>query len=545
MARLGAVEVRAPPGGPQPAARLRRRLSGGVLRRDRRQRRRSGRPPAAIHSLRALEGDHGRAGPACVRAPAAELRGARPCRGRERRDRRPRRPAALLPPRAARRRRSRACPGVVREGRISVARAGPEPSRRDPRRRAADRAQRDPLHDVRVAVPQARRRAGRPAADRRRGTRLRDRQAARPRGSPSACPDLRARPPAAGPARRVPGAARATRLRDRGGVPRYLVSRHPVGRSAHPPLAAVPRPGRRGRASALVRGDHGARGLTGRACVGSLPSVVALSRASSDPEVPPAAFYCVADESYFLGAVGLINSLRLAGHDEPIFLLACGLETARRELLEPHVTLVDPPRDAPPWLLKTVAPRLHPAETMVLVDTDMIVTRSLAPLVELAAGGRAVAFENNIDRFVPEWGALLDLGPVRRQPYVSSALVAIGRRLSPGTPFEGLEVTDAEAVRCAYEDGTEPYVVHHSLWPKPWQAPAYEGVYTRLLRRLLTGADVAIKVAREDVPLGLRNGAVAFAERQRVKAREQVRWRLGGLLGERLGVGPLRRGRVT
>jgi len=332
--------------------------------------------------------------------------------------------------------------------------------------------------------------------------------------------------------------------------------------------------------------------------------VVALSRASSDPEVPPAAFYCVADESYFLGAVGLINSLRLAGHDEPIFLLACGLETARRELLEPHVTLVDPPRDAPPWLLKTVAPRLHPAETMVLVDTDMIVTRSLAPLVELAAGGRAVAFANNIDRFVPEWGALLDLGPVRRQPYVSSALVAIGRqpgdrvlrlmeglqprvdfertlwrrnerdypflyadqdvlnavlascvdaeavvaldrRLSPGTPFEGLEVTDAEAVRCAYEDGTEPYVVHHSLWPKPWQAPAYEGVYTRLLRRLLTGADVAIKVAREDVPLGLRNGAVAFAERQRVKAREQVRWRLGGLLGERLGVGPLRRGRVT
>ena len=31
------------------------------------------------------------------------------------------------------------------------------------------------------------------------------------------------------------------------------------------------------------------------------------------------AFYTVADARYFLGAVGMINSLRLVGHDEPIF----------------------------------------------------------------------------------------------------------------------------------------------------------------------------------------------------------------------------------
>jgi hypothetical protein len=37
---------------------------------------------------------------------------------------------------------------------------------------------------------------------------------------------------------------------------------------------------------------------------------------------PQAAFYCVADERFFLGAVGLINSLRLVGHAEPIYLLA-------------------------------------------------------------------------------------------------------------------------------------------------------------------------------------------------------------------------------
>ena len=53
--------------------------------------------------------------------------------------------------------------------------------------------------------------------------------------------------------------------------------------------------------------------------------------------IEPAAFYCVADERYFLGAVGLVNSLRLVGHDEPIYLLDCGLTDDQRELLEPEV----------------------------------------------------------------------------------------------------------------------------------------------------------------------------------------------------------------
>ena len=61
---------------------------------------------------------------------------------------------------------------------------------------------------------------------------------------------------------------------------------------------------------------------------------------------------------------------------------------------------------------------------MVLIDTDMIATRSLAELIDERRGGRVVAFRNDSDRFVPEWGELLDLGPVRRQPYVSFALVA-------------------------------------------------------------------------------------------------------------------------
>ena len=91
-----------------------------------------------------------------------------------------------------------------------------------------------------------------------------------------------------------------------------------------------------------------------------------------------AAFYCVADERYFLGAVGLVNSLRLQGHCEPIYLLDCGLGEHQRELMGPRSSRSRPGRPARPDVLKTIAPLAHPAEVMVLIDTDMIVTAASA-----------------------------------------------------------------------------------------------------------------------------------------------------------------------
>ena len=114
-----------------------------------------------------------------------------------------------------------------------------------------------------------------------------------------------------------------------------------------------------------------------------------------------AAFYCVADERYFLGAVGLVNSLRLHGHREPIFLLDCGLTGDQRRLLGAEVELLDGAGIEAPWLAKTVAPLRRPAETVVLIDTDMIVTRPLHEPIATAARGKAVVFENDTDRFVP------------------------------------------------------------------------------------------------------------------------------------------------
>ena len=139
--------------------------------------------------------------------------------------------------------------------------------------------------------------------------------------------------------------------------------------------------------------------------------------------------YCVADARYFLGAVGLVNSLRLQGHDEPIHLLDCGLTPAQRALLEPEVTLVDAPRDAAPQVLKAIAPLAEPADTSVLIDVDMIATRSLGPLIERAAAGSVIAVADPQQRFFAEWGELFDLGPARPGPYVSSGLVACGGEL--------------------------------------------------------------------------------------------------------------------
>jgi hypothetical protein len=309
----------------------------------------------------------------------------------------------------------------------------------------------------------------------------------------------------------------------------------------------------------------------------------------------PAAFYCVSDRRYFLGAVGLINSLRLVGHREPIYLLDCGLTDAQRRLLEGHVTLLGDQSGTPPWLLKTIAPLAHPAEVMVLIDADMIVTRPLDELIERVGEGDVLAFRTAYERFYPEWGELLDLGELRPGPYVCSGLVlcggaagervlrlvedrrevveaiafddpdparrgiffgldqdvfnavlaspteparsvALDYRLAPTPPFEGLRIVSPADSRCAYGDGSEPYAVHHH-GPKPWLGPVPSSVYSRLLARHLLGDGLAIRVPRGAVPRRLRPGLAGSLARAPVDARD----RLGLLLRNRLPRGVMER----
>lgn len=290
---------------------------------------------------------------------------------------------------------------------------------------------------------------------------------------------------------------------------------------------------------------------------------------------PGTAFYSLSGRDFFPGLVALLNSLRLTGHSAPLFVLDCGMEPRQRERLEPHATLVPAPSDLPPSLLKLVAPLRHPAETMVLLDADVIVTRSLNELADRAAGGRVVGFENDVHRHFEEWAQLLDLEPLRDGPYLTSSslfmhgdlaaellplaherqlavdrsatwlgdgseshplyymdqdvlnavllsrlpperVVALDPRLSATPPFSGLRVRDEASLYCAYDDdGAEPYLLHH-FFRKPWLVAMRSNPYSRLLTRLLLRADVPLRLEEPELPLRLRTGSLARAERLRV-----------------------------
>jgi len=274
-------------------------------------------------------------------------------------------------------------------------------------------------------------------------------------------------------------------------------------------------------------------------------------------------------------------------------LLDCGLTAEQRELLAPEVEIVAAPSDAPPWLLKTIVPLQRPAGVTVLVDTDMVATRRLTELLERAGEGRVVAFRDRQERYFEEWGELIGTGRAERRGYVSSGLVVLGgdvrehvlglldssrdrvdfertfwrrnerdypflyadqdvlnailattleperivaleNRLAPNPPYRGLRIADESALRCSYRDGVEPFVVHQYV-RKPWLEATYDGVYSRLLRRLLTADDVAIRVPEDEVPTRLRAGARARAERALVNARDYPRWRFGDRLPAAIG----------
>jgi hypothetical protein len=300
----------------------------------------------------------------------------------------------------------------------------------------------------------------------------------------------------------------------------------------------------------------------------------------SRPE--PLAFYCMSSDVYFLAAVGLVNSLRLLGRSEPIYLTDLGLTAEQRRLLEPETRFVAAPEGVPPFLLKAYAPSRHPAEVQVLADADMVVCAPLDALIDAAAEGNVVGGATGLDRHEDEWAELLGLGPLDDSiPYLSSALLMLGGelgdeigslvddradrvdfertyfrgndpaypllhaeedvvnavlrararpeqvvafepRLSAIPPFAGLEVADERDLRCEYADGTRPYVVHH--WPgKPWLERTHDGVYSRLLRRLLTGDDVPVRVPDGLIPRRFRRGPAAWAERKLIDLRERQR----------------------
>ncbi|MEZ5099736.1 MAG: hypothetical protein R3C15_08055 [Thermoleophilia bacterium] len=277
--------------------------------------------------------------------------------------------------------------------------------------------------------------------------------------------------------------------------------------------------------------------------------------------------FCIASAAYYPGVVATLNSLRLVGHGEEVQVLDCGLLPAQRRALAAHATVVEAPRDVPPYLLKWALPAASPAPVSVLLDSDVIVTDRLDRLVETAAAGAVVGVADRIvRRFRPEWGEL-GLGPVEPRPYLNAGVVAVpaarlgplveavervlagvdparglfgGRpdvdyafyfadqdalnavlatwpadasvaldhELAPFPPFPGLRLLDRRSLAVAYADGRRPLLLHH-IGRKPWLARTRRTVFSELLPRVLLADDVTLRLDPAELPLRLRGGAAA------------------------------------
>ena len=85
-----------------------------------------------------------------------------------------------------------------------------------------------------------------------------------------------------------------------------------------------------------------------------------------------ATFYTIADSTFFVGAVALLNSLRLTGNDGELVLVDCGLTARQRELLSPHCRLTTSEGHGRPT--KPAVHRLAAGELVALLDSDIMVT---------------------------------------------------------------------------------------------------------------------------------------------------------------------------
>jgi hypothetical protein len=142
-------------------------------------------------------------------------------------------------------------------------------------------------------------------------------------------------------------------------------------------------------------------------------------------------YVTVADAGYFLGAVAMLNSLRLTGNEGELVVIDRGLTPAQRASLEPHARVLElsaEDRAKHAYFQRQLVYRYGLDGVLVFVDSDMLVTASLAPIVEKAANGKIVVYPNHPSgwhRFFPEWEEVFELeAPLRRQRYANAGLVA-------------------------------------------------------------------------------------------------------------------------
>lgn len=143
-----------------------------------------------------------------------------------------------------------------------------------------------------------------------------------------------------------------------------------------------------------------------------------------------AAYYAVADSHFFLGVVALANSLRLTGNNGEIVVIDAGLFSDQRRFLERECTLVDPELGSGihAAYAKPSINRLEPQDrTIILLDSDIIVTSCFDSIVARADAGSICGFVNNdTHRWFAEWREIFRLrAPLRHKEFLNSSFVAL------------------------------------------------------------------------------------------------------------------------
>jgi hypothetical protein len=301
-----------------------------------------------------------------------------------------------------------------------------------------------------------------------------------------------------------------------------------------------------------------------------------------------ATYYTISDAEFFLGTVMLLNSLRLTGNEGKLVVLDAGLDTSQRALLEGHADVVDVPKKIPgtPVSMKPYPYLVGASGTVVLIDSDIVVTGPLDEALALAREGRIVAVpawtEAGRNRWYAEWEPTLQLrAPLRREEWFNNGFVVleVGRwpnllerwwelnELVPAEqaflenqPFnapdadslnallmseiprsalallpEGDEtfgghvtIEDVESLRCTL-NGRPTRLLHYLDSPKPWQCRGWvragATAYAKIMRRLLFEADLPLRLDAAHVPIWLRpslRGRVAL--RARAAANSMIGW---------------------
>jgi hypothetical protein len=191
----------------------------------------------------------------------------------------------------------------------------------------------------------------------------------------------------------------------------------------------------------------------------------------------------------------MLNSLRLSGNRGELVVVDGGLTAPQRAQLAEVATVLDPPREVAGTHALAVKPSvylLEPRGVVVLVDSDMIVTRKLDDLVERARGGQIVAFPDHRskqDRRFAEWEELFELNaPLRQQLYVNAGLVALSMdgwpdflqrwyRAARRIPAERIQRDPSDAAWAADQDALNAILMSEVAPEDVWIGPEGESIH--------------------------------------------------------------------